>query len=1718
MNEAQLGAAAAGLIPSHRNPYSEREQRAAQLLIQHNNLENLYMEKQQLLATITDAAKGREIQAEIEQISARGNKIEEEYTKLCQEDLNSGADQNSKDDAMAELGDIGQRQMDLALSDAASLPVHVLSVPVDAMSDNSNVLSGVVNGSSYNIEGSKRLNGRSLGQNLFGSPSSIASQPTPISNRYQATGDIGNVDRTPTNALLLHSVAKVVKLSGEITQAKVQAFHAYITSLQLNNPSIDYRAYIEKPAGFYAIETLLLIAKEQFPQTCKDWGNISQWQEWGYEKFYKALKIAVGEHTPVYQDLLASKLEKLSFAGVDLQIDVSQFTSKYCVPLKIILDEHTKELQDPRAHKRYVDQLEGLLTKGSKATMATRDIWNRMVDRGNGKPKLIPDFLTTFQLAWSDLHAIVRGYKALTSVSNSEKQEHVSVLRQPAKKRKSGPPSTSNFGSGHDAKKTKIHSEHQKPKENSNRCYGCGKSHGMITCAFEKHPNYNREQVPFLESKEGKLWVKVYPDLRSLSKRRDGLKHPNGTETIPYDSFKEKLGYIPSTMDKNRALKNTSGKCECQILCNLNSKYSDSESHPSLIPCRLKSQDGLSRKAAVALLDTGALSGNYISENLARWLKLNKGFSINFRSKLNICSAFTNDCVNGLSALKLNIEFDEPHSFGITFNATVINTPYDIIIGTPTISANNLLEIFQYRYALETPVCEPCQVSTVTPHDTSRWSLLPIDFHHGKQNSESRVISEAISILEQYLVKPKSALLSHESDRYEFEFTSDDIPWENNGTGESDKEILPHIEGNESLKASLTALCQEYSDIFRTKVKPEPAQVTPLNLEVDDNLWYKPCNRNPARPVSQPKREEIKRQIESLLKLNVIRPSQATAWSQVHLVPKLDDSWRFCIDYRKLNQATKSMGWPIPNIPEMLRRIGEHRPSLFGKLDFTSGYHQAPLSETSQAYSAFICWMGLYEWLRVPMGPKGAPAYFQQSMAMEVFPGLLYTDLELYMDDVITWGQDENDFIARLRIIFQRLREKNITVNPAKCVLGCSSIEYTGHVLDQEGISFSRDKIYSVVNFSLPQTQKELKSYIGLVNYFHSHIPNASIILRPLQEMVRNYKPKQSLKWTDEQKEAFQKVSKAINNCPKLFFVDGKSEIILETDASKDGIGAYLYQVMQDGSIRPISFLSKAFSKQQLNWSVPDKEAYAIFYALKKLEYLLRDVHFTLRTDHKNLTYINLENTGKVRRWKMELQEYDFNIEHIVGPSNFVADYLSRLFGDSKPPTEHVATTWEEINIPSDKYDLISKEHNSREGHWGVDKTILRLQKHNYSWDNMRFHVQRFINQCPCCQKMNMLKIPIQTHRFTTSSYDIMELVSIDTMGPFPIDEFGYQYIIVIIDCFSRFVELFPAKDLSAAAAAQCLLQWVGRYGCPAQILSDNGTQFVNNVIDEFLYLLGIEHKTIMPYSHEENAIVERANKEILRHLKNIIFSKNVISNFSIFLPLVQRILNANVHSAIGVSPAQILFGNSVKLDSHLILPNVRNTNTPIPLSEWMAKMLTAQEDIIRIAVQLQQETNTAHNATNLMGNITTYPLNSYVLVDYENNKAPSKLHPNHKGPLRVINISDNGHKYTLQDLVTGENRDYHVTRLRAFEYDPKYTDPRLIANKDSQQFDVGQILEHSGDRYGSKDQLYFKVRWLGLTEREDSWLPWKELRHNTILHAYLRTHKMSSLIPRGDK
>jgi hypothetical protein len=163
------------------------------------------------------------------------------------------------------------------------------------------------------------------------------------------------------------------------------------------------------------------------------------------------------------------------------------------------------------------------------------------------------------------------------------------------------------------------------------------------------------------------------------------------------------------------------------------------------------------------------------------------------------------------------------------------------------------------------------------------------------------------------------------------------------------------------------------------------------------------------------------------------------------------------------------MGWPIPNIKSIFNRLGEKKPGYFCTFDLTSGYHQTPIDESSQDYTTFQTFMGTFKWKRVPMGLKGAPAYFQQAMANKVFPDLIYKILEIYLDDIILFSKTEDELLERLVIVLQRLRDFNITLNPEKCRIGVREVEYLGHVINQHGLSFSKEKREKVVNFPNPK-------------------------------------------------------------------------------------------------------------------------------------------------------------------------------------------------------------------------------------------------------------------------------------------------------------------------------------------------------------------------------------------------------------------------------------------------------------------------------------------------------------------------------------------------------------------------------------------------------------------------------------------------------------------------
>jgi hypothetical protein len=209
----------------------------------------------------------------------------------------------------------------------------------------------------------------------------------------------------------------------------------------------------------------------------------------------------------------------------------------------------------------------------------------------------------------------------------------------------------------------------------------------------------------------------------------------------------------------------------------------------------------------------------------------------------------------------------------------------------------------------------------------------------------------------------------------------------------------------------------------------------------------------------------------------------------------------------------------------------------------TSGFSQTAIDERSRPFTAFITSTGLFQWCRLPMGLKGAASYFQRMMASKVLAGSLYTFVELYRDDVLVYATNDDEFLERLRIVFERFRQFNITLNPKKCYFGLAEMEFVGHVLKIDGICFSTEKKTKVLNFALPAKQKQLKSFLGLVNYFKDHVQGLSHKVKPLNEIMIPYKKGISIDWTPRLEKSFRDVQESVGNFPKLFYVDLKLPI-----------------------------------------------------------------------------------------------------------------------------------------------------------------------------------------------------------------------------------------------------------------------------------------------------------------------------------------------------------------------------------------------------------------------------------------------------------------------------------------------------------------------------------------------------------------------------------------------
>ena len=395
-----------------------------------------------------------------------------------------------------------------------------------------------------------------------------------------------------------------------------------------------------------------------------------------------------------------------------------------------------------------------------------------------------------------------------------------------------------------------------------------------------------------------------------------------------------------------------------------------------------------------------------------------------------------------------------------------------------------------------------------------------------------------------------------------------------------------------------------------------------------------------------------------LLKAGVIQPSNSAWASPVCLVKKKDQSFRFCIDYRKLNAVSHKDAYPLPDIRQVFDSLKGAK--YFISLDLQSGYWQVANTERAKERSAFCCKRGLFEFTRMPFGLCGAPASFSRCMQL-ILRNELWKICMCYLDDIIIFGATTAELLQRFRIVLDRLRDAGMKLKPNKCCLFQTQLQYLGHKVSAEGIEPLADKVDAVQNFPVPQCLRDVRAFYGLASYYRRFVKDFAKLAEPLSSLTR--KQTEKFKWTPAAQKAFDALKDALSTVPILAFPEPGVPCILDMDASDVAVGAVLSQVT-DGIERPIAFFSKVLGKSQQQYCATRREHLAVVMALQHFRHYLLGVKVILRTDHASLNWLNSFKSaeGMLARWLEVLQEFDLQVEHRPGRQHSNVDGMSQPF------------------------------------------------------------------------------------------------------------------------------------------------------------------------------------------------------------------------------------------------------------------------------------------------------------------------------------------------------------------------------------------------------------------------------------------------------------------------
>jgi len=861
---------------------------------------------------------------------------------------------------------------------------------------------------------------------------------------------------------------------------------------------------------------------------------------------------------------------------------------------------------------------------------------------------------------------------------------------------------------------------------------------------------------------------------------------------------------------------------------------------------------------------------------------------------------------------------------------------------------------------------------------------------------------------------------------------------------------------NQIQQQQLLNIFERHPILFSGKLGKYPHQK--IHLDIQNNAQPFHAKSYAVPHIHQ---QVFKDELQRLCQIGVLEKCGGTEWAAgTFIIPKKDGRVRWVSDFRMLNKSLKRRIYPLPKIQDILHRRNGYK--YFTKIDLSMQYYAFELDEESSNLCVIVTPFGKYKYKRLPMG-----ICLSTDIAQEIMETVLQDikDVEIYLDDIGIFSNDWESHLQTIQTVLTKLQENGFSVNPLKCEWAVQETDWLGYWLTPTGLKPWTKKIQAITTLKQPTNLRQLRSFIGLVNYYKEMWPHRSHIMAPLTSLTGH-----KFVWNDTCQKAFQDIKSIIAQDVLLSYPNHNLPFEIYTDASDYQLGSVIKQ-----NNRPVAYFSKKLNKAQMNYTVEEKEILSIVETLKSFRSMLLGAEIHIFTDHLNLTYHKFT-TQRVLRQRLYIEEYHPYFHHIAGHNNIIADALSRLpfeenqFKDqvstnneclvNNPPMQelqyplsytsiaqnqqqdesllqalhdnptqfkmkafnniniivHVTTNGKErICIPEASLGPIIVWYHLTLMHAGQNKLHDTIKLH---FDHPRLHqvINIVVQNCEFCQRYKSPsrkygQLPVK--QITENPW---ETVAVDLIGPWDIfireQNIGSFSALTMIDIATNLTELVRLDSRDAGHVAQKFENtWLARYPSPSFCLHDNGGEFIGEQFQSMLQRNNIKDKPTTIKNPTANAICERMHLTIENMIRTSINERPHITTLLQVSELVDNVLSscmfalrASTHQTLQTTPSSIAFGRDM----------IFNTITPVNFQEIQQKR------------QHQTDINTQRE--NRRRTNYEYVVGQQILIQAEN---PAKLQARFNGPYRIIQVHNNGTVTIQKDENTTQQ--INIRRIRPF-------------------------------------------------------------------------------------